>query len=249
MMVVTLEYWPGADAGRSQHRGWAAVLREHRHGRHEWVVTLTLEGRRHLWSGPGTGTALGALVSALAAIGVLTVAGVEPGEVPSSPADLVRVVHGMTDAVESHLAGAAPQPVPTLGAGPAAGSACTSQRMGARQRVLALPMLSEQQVRDLFTGERDHPAIVRGLRKAGVILGLRHDGHNVYPNFQFLHARPHPIAAAVNLSLRADLDPWRAAIWWSSTNKVLGCRPLHLLARPDEHDRLLTAARAEGGGK
>ena len=102
-------------------------------------------------------------------------------------------------------------------------------------------MLSEQEVEDLFPRARDQGALVRGLRKAGVVIGLRHEERRIYPAFQFRGARPHPIVAAVNLLLGADRDPW-SATWWIRDHPRLGNRPLDLLQRADERDRLLIAA-------
>ena len=243
---MRLEYWTGSDPTRSEPRGWAAVVRAYHHGREAWVVVVTLEGARHSWTGPFTGTPIAALCAALSAIGALTTpasASAAPSEQHPAPPSVVRDICAV---VEPALAGAPAPPANPPGAGLAAPPRPAPQRTGARDRVLDLPMLTESQVQDLFDGQRDHPAIVRGLRKAGVIIGLPYGDDRLFPAFQFTSSRLDPIVAATNLAIAAERDHWRAAMWWTTPNPALGCPPLDLLYRPGEHDRLLNAARAQG---
>lgn len=246
MLVVTLEYWPASDPSRSEPRGWAAVLRGYHDGKDAWVVVVTLEGARNSWTGPFTGTALGALCAALSAIGALTTPASASAESSSQHPAPLSVVHDISAVVEPALAGTPAPPANPPGAGRAARPRQAPQRTGARDRVLDLPMLTERQVQDLFNGQRDHPAIVRGLRKAGVIIGLPYGDERLFPSFQFSSSRLDPIVAATNLAIAAERDHWRAAMWWTTPNPALGCPPLDLLYRPGEHDRLLNAARAQG---
>lgn len=241
MFVVRIEYWPAGIAERRQTQGWAAVTRSFRHGRHEWHVVLTLNGTRTSWSMPGPGKPLGVLLSCLENIGI-TADRAAPRPVPSTDRETTRTV---TAAVEADLAGARPCPGPPPGAGLPEPSRAVQHRIGQRDRVLTQPHLTEEQVMELFDGERDHAAIVRGLRKGGVLIGLKHEKQRVFPALQFEDGGLHAIATAVNVTLRANRDPWKAAIWWTTHHHVLGAAPMTLLHDAANRDRLLGLAAAD----
>lgn len=241
MFVMRIEYWPAGIAQRRQTQGWAAVTRTFRQGRHEWHVVITLNGTRTSWSVPGPGEPLGVLLSCLGKLGITAGPGA-PEQVGDSEREATRAV---TAAVEADLAGSTPCPGPPPGAGTPAPGRAAQLRIGQRDRVLAEPHLSEEQVMELFDGERDHAAILRGLRKGGVLIGLKHGEQRMYLAFQFEDGGLHPIATAVNVTLRANRSPWKAAIWWTTRHAVLGAAPVALLADPANRDRLLGLAAAD----
>lgn len=242
MFVLRLEYWAGGDPERRRSEGWAAATRAFRRGRHEWHVVIALHGQRRSWSVPANGEDAFAAVLACAAK-----LGIAPGPhkpVPTEQADRATT-RAVTAAVEAHLAGAQPCPGSPPGAGIPAPGRAVLQRVGHRDRVLALPHLTEQQMRDLFDGQRDHPAIVRGLRKAGALIGITHEGNRIFPAFQVRGGWLDPVVTAVNVTLRVNRNPWAGAIWWSTQHEVLGAVPVDLLHDPDDRDRLLGLAAAD----
>lgn len=245
MLVVRVEYWVAGDPARRTLRGWVAALLRGSGERSEWVVVLTQDERRESRRVPGTVPVAVALAQALAAMGVL---------IPGPPVDLSisafphadsRTESRVSDVVESHLASAQHGLRPPLGAVPGLDPRQPVVRTGARTRALLQDHLTEQQVQDLFAGERDHPAIVRGLRKGDALIGIRHDGSRIYPAHQFAGAGLNPVVVGVNVCLRAGVDPMRAAVWWTTSHPVLGCAPLQLVEHVDQWDRLLRVAATE----
>lgn len=206
---------------------------------------LTQDERRESRRVPGTVPVAVALTQALAAMGVL-IAG-PPADLSTSafPRADPRMESRVSDVVESHLAGAQHGLRPPLGAAPGLDPRQPVVRTGARTRALLQDHLTEHQVQDRFAGQRDHPAIVRGLRKGDALIGIRHDGGRIYPAHQFAGGGLNPVVVAVNVCLRAGADPMRAAVWWSSPHPVLGCAPLDLVDRVDQWDRLLRVAATE----
>lgn len=242
MFVLRIEYWPGGDPDRRRMEGWSAVTRAFVSGHHEWHVVIALQGRRRAWLVPaGDADPLTALLACLARLGIS--AWPQP---PAATADRERTTtRAVTAAVEAHLAGISPAPGTPAGAGIPAPARGAVQRVGPRDRVLGLPHLSEEQMRALFDGERDHAAIVRGLRKAGALIGITHQGQRIYPAHQVRGGWLDPIVMAVNVSLRANRDPWAAAMWWTTRHEVLRAVPVDLLHDPDDRDRLLGQAAAD----
>jgi hypothetical protein len=213
----------------------------------EWLTVMVHGGRRwvHRVAGP----------DALSVIATLLLHYVEGGSSePRVAAPDWQIALGITERVTAVRASSdrftagALRSMDTLGPGaplpttPPPHKHRSHGRHGVRQRVLELPTLTELEVQALFQRQRDLPAVVRGLRKAGVIASVRHNGQHIYRAFQFEGARPHPIVAAVNLLLGADIDSWAALTWWVQHNNELGCRPLDLLPHRNEADGLLTAA-------
>lgn len=102
------------------------------------------------------------------------------------------------------------------------------------ERLLAVPALSEQQVRERGTDPAD-PGLIRLPRPSG--------GHQ-WPAFQFTPGDgPYPVVRTVNTMLHAARDPIGVADWWLSRNSWLDGRPSELLGRVPDGD-LLGAARA-----
>lgn len=238
MIVMPIQYWPGGDPTNATHLGWAAAIRLHPADGEQWLVVAVLAGRRHAWRVTGPDTHLWALLASLAQL-----APAAPVIADVATVDRAAIVN-ITSAVEVETAIAVTpsQPGPPPGGQPVQIPRTPGQRAGAHQRALALDQLTEAQVADLLPGSRDHPAIIRGLRKAGVLIALRHQGHRYYPAFQFAGPRVHPVAAHINLLLRADRQPWATAAWWATIDPVLGTRPVDLLDNPRQLDRLLTRA-------
>lgn len=236
VIVMPIQYWPGGDPTDTTHLGWAAAIRLHPADGEQWLAVAVLAGRRHAWRVTGPDTHLPVLLASL-----VQLAPAGPVIVGAAPVDRAAIVN-ITSAVEAALAGTPSQPGPPPGGQPIQIPNTPGQRAGAHQRALAVDQLTEAQVADLLPGTRDHPAIIRGLRKAGVLIALRHQGRRYYPAFQFAGPRVHPVAAHINLLLSADRQPWATAAWWATVDPILGTRPVDLLDKPQQLDRLLTRA-------
>ncbi|MEU6099112.1 DUF3168 domain-containing protein [Streptomyces flaveolus] len=109
--------------------------------------------------------------------------------------------------------------------------------LSARDRVLEEPVLTAEELRDVFGVEPDEPELIR-LRPS--------EGVEVLPAFQFDgEGRPRPLVLAVNGLLGAAGDPWGVADWWLGPNLWLDAVPATLLGAGLD-DQLLAAARAVG---
>ncbi|MFI6348427.1 hypothetical protein [Streptomyces sp. NPDC050560] len=110
----------------------------------------------------------------------------------------------------------------------------------ARERILAVPALSEEEHTALRGGQGPPPAGLIRLRDPE--RGVR------YPRFQFAAgtAEPLPVVLRINGLLRADLDPWGAADWWLGANRWLGGAPAALLGVLPEGELERAAAELVG---
>lgn len=234
MLVITIEFWPAGDPRRAVPHGWIAALTTRTAGPPLLVVS-SLQGRREV-------RFLGD--SASDVLNILKAVATDAPDSRNWDPPTARAVRDVTRLLDIGIDGQPPPRSPHPGAAAAAIDPRPGQRCGARDRVLALRHLSDAQVEDMFPGVRDRAAIVRGLRKSGVLLALRHKGSRLYPAFQFNLGRPDPVVAHVNLLLEADRNPWAAATWWANHDSLLGVTPVSLLGHPDGHDRLLARATA-----
>ncbi|QFQ95546.1 DUF3168 domain-containing protein [Streptomyces phaeolivaceus] len=107
----------------------------------------------------------------------------------------------------------------------------------ARDRLLAEPALTAEELAEHFGGETEQPDLIR-LPASG--------GPERLPAFQFgADGRPRPLVLTINAMLGAAADPWGVADWWLGPNPWLDAVPATLLgAGLDE--QLLAAASVVG---
>jgi hypothetical protein len=121
-------------------------------------------------------------------------------------------------------------------AGPAPGPVLDEFDREVRARLLALPALSPDELRE------------RGVDPAGtgLIRLVRQDLEVQLPAFQFSGAgRPWPVVLEVNGLLNATADPWGVMCWWVDPHAGLDLAPVDLLGQG--RDRLLVRAAAAVG--
>jgi hypothetical protein len=107
----------------------------------------------------------------------------------------------------------------------------------ARDRIMEEPVLTAEELRDVFGVEPEEPELIRLRPREGV---------EVLPAFQFDgEGRPRPLVLTVNGLLGAAGDPWGVADWWLGPNLWLDAVPATLLGAGLD-DQLLAAARAVG---
>ncbi|MCH0565770.1 DUF3168 domain-containing protein [Streptomyces sp. MUM 136J] len=105
------------------------------------------------------------------------------------------------------------------------------------ERLLAVPALSPDDLRENFGVEVTAPELIR-LRRG--------DGSEGLPAFQFdREGRPRDVVVAVNRMLGAAEDPWGVADWWLGPNPWLATAPALLLGAGLD-GQLLAAASVVG---
>ncbi|TIC86707.1 hypothetical protein E8D34_10675 [Nocardioides sp. GY 10113] len=117
-------------------------------------------------------------------------------------------------------------------------------RQGARDRLLALPYLTETRVRELVTPGAANGIALRSLVDARVVLAVPIEGRRHYPVFQFTAHGLNPVAVHVNLLLLGSHRASAVARWWTTTDEVLQMRPVDALEHRSLARTLLDRAAA-----
>ena len=101
----------------------------------------------------------------------------------------------------------------------------------AMAEIMGKPMLTEQELVELFGGQPEIVKIIEEERASSRLLGLPADNGFFYPSFQFNaeQAVIYEAVCEVNEMIWAKKDPWGVASWWFSPNVRLGACPADLV--------------------
>jgi hypothetical protein len=89
-------------------------------------------------------------------------------------------------------------------------------------------------------------ALANRWKKEGKLFSISWKGKDWYPRYAFDDViQPRPVIAEVIRTFGGDMDPWRIAAWFESSNaRLAGLKPRELMNEPE---RIAAAARRKGG--